>query len=823
MTKQDFRTVFERATGHQPYPYQQRLAENPLPDALALRAPTGSGKTAAAVLAWLWQRRFSGEAIRSSTPRRLVYCLPMRVLVEQTAQNIRSWLHRLGLESEVPVHVLMGGMWSKVRANAQEDWDLYPESDQIIVGTQDMLISRALNRGYACSRFRWPSHFGLLNNDCLWILDEIQLMGASLETSTQLHAFRQLFGTIGPAKSLWMSATLETAGLESYDFKRSAEIELGSLDLRPDDLENPALKQILEAAKTHRRARYAADQPKELAGWIKDLHVEGSRTLIVVNTVKRAVDLYHKIKRAFRVRSASKHNPFVPAGDGHPEIVLIHSRFRPPERRLKVERLKDEIPSEGQIVVATQVIEAGLDIDSRTLVTENAPWPSLVQRFGRCNRRGKYDLADVYVVDVPEKSSGPYKHELLEKAKTHLERLSDLAPLRVTEYIENLDLSQRRALYEFEEGQALRRKDILDLFDTSADLSGHDVDVSHFIRTTTEMDVKVYWRDFAGTPSEELRRVSPEEVCAVPVGSARTFIKDRKNQRERVLWFFDFLEGAWVQASDNDVIPGRTFLASASTGGYSKEIGWDGKTAPVDPVPVAAPTAAAAEEGEMEPIDSDDVGSPSWKTIAEHTEEVLQQLDAILRQMGNGVGGFADVLRTAAMHHDWGKAHPVFQKRLGAFGPPRPDVWAKSGGGGFIGSYARRGFRHELASALAMLGEDLDDLACYLAAAHHGKVRLSIRSLPTEKPPDGSPETRFARGIWEGDELPSVEIAPGIRKPATVLSLDVMEMGLTDDGRPSWTERILKLRDDPEIGPFRLALLEAILRAADARGSMNAE
>ena len=41
-----------------------------------------------------------------------------------------------------------------------------PKRPAILIGTQDMLLSRALNRGYGMSRYRWPMHFGLLNNDC---------------------------------------------------------------------------------------------------------------------------------------------------------------------------------------------------------------------------------------------------------------------------------------------------------------------------------------------------------------------------------------------------------------------------------------------------------------------------------------------------------------------------------------------------------------------------------------------------------------------------------------------------------------------------------
>ena len=62
-----------------------------------------------------------------------------------------------------------------------------PDKPWVLVGTQDQLLSRALNRGYAMSRFEWPVHFGLLNNDCRWLIDEVQLMGPGLWTTSQLE------------------------------------------------------------------------------------------------------------------------------------------------------------------------------------------------------------------------------------------------------------------------------------------------------------------------------------------------------------------------------------------------------------------------------------------------------------------------------------------------------------------------------------------------------------------------------------------------------------------------------------------------------------
>src|SRR5947209_15254626 len=97
------------AKGRTPYPYQECFAEaDSLPH--LLRAPTGAGKTATAVLGWLWR----WVSKRPDTPRRLVYCLPMRVLVEQSAREGKKWVQALlehgTLKEKVPVHVLMGGV-----------------------------------------------------------------------------------------------------------------------------------------------------------------------------------------------------------------------------------------------------------------------------------------------------------------------------------------------------------------------------------------------------------------------------------------------------------------------------------------------------------------------------------------------------------------------------------------------------------------------------------------------------------------------------------------------------------------------------------------
>ena len=82
------------------------------------------------------------------------------------------------------IHVLMGGIEAA-------RWLERPERPAIIIGTQDMLLSRALMRGYASSRAIWPMEFALLHEDTQWVFDEVQLMGAGRATSAQLEAFRR--------------------------------------------------------------------------------------------------------------------------------------------------------------------------------------------------------------------------------------------------------------------------------------------------------------------------------------------------------------------------------------------------------------------------------------------------------------------------------------------------------------------------------------------------------------------------------------------------------------------------------------------------------
>ena len=800
----------------EPYPFQRALAASGAFDVLI--APTGLGKTAAVTLGWAYQRLTRPD----ETQRRLVWCLPMRSLVEQTAENARLWMGRLCHEFEArgqqtpQVHMLMGG-------TVEAEWRLHPERAAILVGTQDMLLSRALMRGYGMSRFGWPIDFGLLHTHSLWVFDEVQLMGSGLTTSAQLEAFRRLSGSdetgAPPARSLWISATLRPEWLSTVDLVKAAP-ELRVLEWDSGGATEPAsLARRLDAVKRVGPARTRLlpehdrkgidDYARTLAKEVLEAHRPGHRTLAIVNRVHRAQAVYEALRRT---------------RGGDDGLLLIHSRFRPGDR----ERIQKALagPGSDQIVVATQAIEAGVDITSAVLFTELAPWSSLVQRFGRCNREG--ELNDVggaeirwidAAVDGPADLALPYTAEDLATARGIVAELEYAAP-------RSLPRADRGPRAE----HVLRRKDFEELFDTDPDLSGYDIDISPFVRDTDDTDVQLFWRaeivrDFKVDPPRSIELESPpgrNELCRAPIGQLREWLNRRRDRPPAA-----YVEApnararAWLRldVARLRVRPGLVILLDAVIGGYDSVLGLKlDSAAPVQEITTDRASASDEETAPGARTDADPLSFVKQRDVGleVHLNDVAEAAAKMVKELVLPDGPAAAVIRAAAWH-DLGKAHAAFQARLGNADGSR-GILAKSRSQSDP-SGGRPYFRHELASALAFLQqhdrEPQADLVAYLIAAHHGKVRMGIRALPDEAKPDDLTR-RFARGVWDGDSLPALRCGDE-QSQDVVLSLAPMEIGEDEQGRPSWAARTQRLLQTH--GPFRLAYLEALVRMADWRAS----
>ena len=775
-TYKNFEVFFKKATTYDPYPYQIKLAESKIP--AVINVPTGAGKTEAAILSlWMWRRELKDE----NTPTRLIYCLPMRVLVEQTVQRVKGWIKNLGLEDTIGVISLMGG-------SENEEFQKHPSKEYIIIGTQDMLVSSALNRAYGNAPQAWPVFFGLFNNDCMWIMDEIQIMENGLPTSLQLDVFRKQFETYGLSKTVWMSATINKDWLKTINFDGIKDSDICSLS--NEDKNHEKLKERNKAVKTLHKANIKFEKyDSKIVKYLSSLHKEGTTTAIMVNTVKRAQELYDLFKK-----------------EGH-ECKLIHSRFREKDRSELNEWINELGQDKDNIIISTQVLEAGVDISVRTMITEIAPWANMIQRFGRCNRTGKLDQADIYWIDLPDKVSTPYEEKDVELAKEKLKELDNKS-------VSPIDLPHITEQKIFD--VILRKRDLVDLFDNASDISGNYVDASRFVRTIKQqLDVEVFWRDDLTNELQKQNRHERSEICSVPIYDLKDFLKKAKEP----IYSWNNVEGKWEKVKADKIFPGQVIMIDSKNGGYSKIYGWKKE------IREKVETYQTSDKKNDSNGDDEQSESKNPVTLKVHTNHVLEEMKIILDKLKIIDENIKGIMTTAAKYHDIGKIHNVFQETLkkGIIdnGIDKNQIWAKSQK---MSRHSIPGFRHEVISALVYLKQPditqdkkLQNLVAYLIVSHHGKVRLSLRDVIKKK--YDTNDQKYLLGInVNGETMPGFS-SDVVSVKATQIDISLAKIGQSNTSNPSWVERTLSLRD--EYGPFRLGYLESLLRAADTLASQK--
>jgi CRISPR-associated endonuclease/helicase Cas3 len=141
---------------------------------------------------------------------------------------------------------------------------------------------------------------------------------------------------------------------------------------------------------------------------IEDAISNRQKILIVCNRVANAQSVYDKMDDLF----------------GDIPKMLIHSRFKRKDRNSLETALKEVYNKmdDACIVVSTQVVEVSLDISFDMMITETAPIDSLIQRFGRINRKRDYTTTGkykpIYVIAPPktEKDAKPYSLYVLQQS-----------------------------------------------------------------------------------------------------------------------------------------------------------------------------------------------------------------------------------------------------------------------------------------------------------------------------------------------------------------------------------------------------------------------
>lgn len=424
----DFSAFFQEIHGYEPFPWQKRLleyvaAQGTWPRILDL--PTGSGKTAAIDVAVFHLALEADRGSRRSAPVRIAFVVDRRLVVDDAFARAQTLAGALaspgGPVTRRAAERLLSLACDESRGRRpliarrlrgglprEDDWARTPSQPTILCSTVDQIGSRLLFRGYGVSDSMKPVHAGLIGSDCLILLDEAHLAEPFHQTLNWVERYRGEGWREEKHAPPWGMALLTATPGEEIP---------ATFALDDDDRHHPVLEKRLNAGKPARLA--------ELGKTKKEMAEDGSETedgdKILIRRVSAIVE---EVERAFRHFETAPHGVPVPAigvvvnrvararavfsrlkKELEPkipsaEITLMIGPARPVERdeladTLRSIRTKPWKDGENRILprpvvlVATQCIEAGVDIDLDALITEAAALDALRQRFGRLNRAGR--------------------------------------------------------------------------------------------------------------------------------------------------------------------------------------------------------------------------------------------------------------------------------------------------------------------------------------------------------------------------------------------------------------------------------------------------
>lgn len=442
--------------GHYPFSWQEEVLDHICEHGVwpeRINAPTGSGKSSVVDI-HLFANALAAVGAAPRVPRRLCVTVGRRALVDSQADRAREILKCMedaladGSGDPDILRRVAEALQSFQTRNDEKgskpfetghirgelsNRDL-PVTDisacAIIAATPDMYGSRALFRGYGSTKAARPRETALLTMDTVMVLDEAHMNRQPLHTTQRIAELQKREADLG-VPTLQVVETTATPSTEDSE-STTLGVDIEALD-KPNDKElhkrvyshkelmlhpidkwdgKPGNAPTVNAAVDAIMERLAHREAGESS---KKAYTVGC----IVNHVRTAIS----IKEALAKNKAL----------GKDEVQLLVGRKRPYD----LENLQEDHPNlfstrgdeSVKVVVATQTLEVGIDVDFADLVTELAPASSLAQRFGRVNRLGRRKDSKVVVIepassDLVKKDAPPYRAVDLSNAYAWLEALN---------------------------------------------------------------------------------------------------------------------------------------------------------------------------------------------------------------------------------------------------------------------------------------------------------------------------------------------------------------------------------------------------------------
>lgn len=460
----EFAQYFEALTGHAPLRWQSRLFEQISTGAIpsACDLPTGLGKTSVIPI-WLIALATQDRSSSISLPRRLAYIVNRRTVVDQATVVVESIRRRLRnpadehgetlreissrLQALCAIHrdnnvLAVSTLRGELADN--EEWKSDPARPAIIVGTIDMVGSKLLFSGYGDGRYQRAHHAGLIGQDVLIVHDEAHLTPAFSALLRTVVNCQAQSSEPRPARVMELSATdrddigRDVFGLvEAEDEKDSMVADrLGAkkyMRLHRAVLKDDFVRRVIDLAKRHEEDR--------------------AKVLIYVRSPETAQEIVSQLKKTVKTEGSN----------ARARVAVLTGTIRGYERDKLIGQAPTQyflngcMPERTVYLVSTSAGEVGVDLDADHMVCDITTLDSMIQRFGRVNRRGGDGrAAQIEIVSAMEqgenKKSSPFLSAIKEAEDVLKDWLGDSEGIEVgsrtlTKRMTNLSAQKRKAAF----------------------------------------------------------------------------------------------------------------------------------------------------------------------------------------------------------------------------------------------------------------------------------------------------------------------------------------------------------------------------------------
>lgn len=452
ITRDEFGEFFAALNGgYAPFSWQEEVLDHICEHGVwpeRINAPTGSGKSSVVDI-HLFANALAAVGAAPRVPRRLCVTVGRRALVDSQADRAREILKCM--EDALADGSGEPGILRRV-AEALQSFQTHndekgskpfetghirgelsnrslPVTDisacAIIAATPDMYGSRALFRGYGSTKAARPRETALLTMDTVMVLDEAHMNRQLLHTTQRIAELQKREVNLGVP-------TLQV--VETTATPSTGDSESTTLGVDIEALDSPNDKELHRRVYSHKelvlRPIDKWDGKPGNAATVKAA-VDAIKDFLAHREVGKGSEVAHTVGCIVNhVRTAISIKEELAKDLAEDEVQLLVGRMRPYDlKKLHPDLFTTEGDKSVKVVVATQTLEVGIDVDFADLVTELAPASSLAQRFGRVNRLGHRDDSKVVVIepasgDSVKKDAPPYRAVDLSNAYAWLEALN---------------------------------------------------------------------------------------------------------------------------------------------------------------------------------------------------------------------------------------------------------------------------------------------------------------------------------------------------------------------------------------------------------------